>query len=178
MKRLFRTALPLIAAMFLLSGCGAANYTDDEDMSLTKEFGETVDISYSFSFILIHGGPYELQITPIGLTTLDVNGKNVDCVEVQYRVLSTEDGNPADFANCLCATNFLNENLETVKRGVWYTDRNGTEVNVRGSLDIGVDYTFYVPIEGGFADSNLTYVTVSDRSGYYERTGNTYWYRV
>lgn len=176
-KRLLATLL-LAAAVLPLSGCGAANYTDDEDMSLTKEFGETVETTYSFSFILINWGPYELRITPMGLTTLDVNGRSVDCVEVTYRVLGTEDGKPADFANCLCATNFLNENLETVKRGVWYTDRSGTEVDVRGSLDVGVDYTFYVPIEGGFADSNLAYVTVSDRSGYYERTGNTYWYEV
>lgn len=180
MKRTGIIAAVCSAALALtLCGCSAANFKQgEEDMSLTKDFGETVQVEYSYRMLMYDWGPYQLEITPMGLVTLEHNGKTEDCVEVKYLVLSTDDGKPADFANCLCATSVIDEELEGVAHGVWYTDKSMTEVDVHGTLDIGVEYTFYIPIKYGFEESGLAYVVVSDRDGVYQRLGNTYWYSV
>lgn len=162
-----------------LCGCSAANYKQgEEDMTLTMSFGETVQVEYSYRMLMYDWGPYQLEITPMGLVTLEHDGTTKECVKVKYLVLSTDDGKPADFANCLCATSIVDENLEGVAYNVWYKDEDMTEVDVHGTLDIGIEYIFYIPIKYGFEKSGLAYVVVSDRDGVYQRLGKTYWYPV
>lgn len=147
-------------------------------MSLTCDFGQTVQVEYSYRFFMLDWGPYQLEITPLGLVTLEADDIEQDCVKVRYRVLSTDDGQPADFSNCLCALSVVDADLEGVAYKIWYKDAEMNEVDPRGTLDIGVDYEFYIPIKYGFEDSGLAYVVVSDREGLYQRNGDTYWYPV
>jgi hypothetical protein len=150
-------------------------------MSQQRSWGEATEVDYEFSLLnLYEKGPYRLRITPVGLVKLDVHGKTVDCVEVQYTVLQTDDGQPADYANCVSPLDMLNENLDEVDRGVWYIDKEGTEFgNVRdGTLDLGVPYTFYIPLKRSLQESGLYWITLSDRSDFYDRSGITYWYCV
>jgi hypothetical protein len=161
--------------------CGCDIYTDTEDMRQQKTWGDTVEISYEFNVLdIIKRGPYKLQVTPMGVVELEVKGKAVDCIEIQYQLLSTNDGKPALYADCVSPVDFLTDSFSEVAHGVWYTDREGTLFkDVRsGTLNVGIEYTFYVPLRKSLEESGLHWITLSDRSYYHSRTGTTYWYRV
>lgn len=160
----------------LLSGCYANYDAESENMSNTRQFGETVEVDYSFSmFDLYKRGPYRLSITPEGIAQLSIGGSTKNCLKVRYVVLSTNDGEPASYADCTVAVDILKENLTTCNYSAWYVDDQGTQADTYGSIDINDPQTFYVPIDEEL--ENIEYITVSDRSDYYLRSGVTYWYR-
>jgi len=159
----------------MLSGCFANYSQGSEDMSTTRQFGQTVEVDYSFNMLnLYKRGPYELKITPIDLLQINIKGTVTNCVKVNYVVLSTYDGKPASYADCTVAVDILKEDLSSCSYTSWFSDEMGTEMDPYGSIDIGVLYTFYIPVHEPLDD--IKYIAVSDRSGYYVRSGTTYWY--
>jgi hypothetical protein len=182
-KNAGRKSVFLILLLLLLTYClyGCDVYGDSEDMSHQRTWGDAVEIDYEFNALdIVKRGPYELRITPVGIVELEVKGQIVDCIKIEYQLLSTNDDAPAGYADCVSVVDLLTEDFGEVAHYKWYTDRDGTEFpDVRnGTLDIGVPYTFYIPLRESLEDSGLYWITLSDRSNYHNRSGTTYWYRV
>ena len=182
MNRIAKVAfLGVLTAVLAAVLCGCNIYDPDTDTSNQKQWGETVEITYEFSPMeVLKRGPYEMRITPQGIVTLHVNGKDVDCIKIDLTILSSADGDDPLYADCVTPINYLKEDLDEVPHYKWYMDELGTEFpDPRGGkLQIGVDYTCYCPLREPLEESGLYWVTVSDRSGYYARSGETYWYKV
>jgi hypothetical protein len=170
----------LILTSSVLSGCVA--YSQDEDKSLRRSFGESVEIDYSFDLLWVWSwGPYKFRITPQNIEHVSIGGQEKDIIKVDIEVLSTNDKEAqADYANCVVPIDLLTEDLKSVDYSAWWIDTNGTEYpDPRdGKLDVGTVYTFYIPLEKPVKDSGLYYLTISDRDGYYHRPGETYWYLI
>lgn len=168
------------AAMLALAGCGVSYDKDKEDMSLQRSFGESSTISCSYSLLgLYNKGPYILKITPEGFEKLG----ETDYVVVSYTVLENNEqgGREVDFATCSTALNLLTDSLGEVGYGTWNIMQNGVLEKAdayRLTLDVGKTYKFYIPLSSSLEKSRLGYITVSDREGFYSRTGNTYYYKV
>lgn len=182
MKRKHARVVALVAAAIVLllglSGC-ASVYSQDEDTSNAKELGESVEVEVAFNFLVFYErGPYRLRITPEEIVQTTMNGSLTECVKVTYEILSTPDGRPAEYATCTTAINLLTESYGEVEFGIWCSDEQGTQMDPRNSeLDMGATYTFYIPLVSSFgSNKQLGYLTVSDRSGFYSRSGTTYWY--
>ena len=178
--KLFVTALILCISLSFLCGCTSV-YGSNEDIKNTKFWGESVTITNEFDLLNIyHRGPYEIEITPIGLTQVGEGSRLVDCIEIRYLVIATPDGEGAEYAVSVTAINCLQENFGEVKTSVWFIDKSGTRYpDIReGKLIVGTPYVFYIPIDYGAESSGLYWLTVSDRSGYYARSGESYWYRI
>ena len=182
MKRRYGIAMAILAvglaALMALSGC-ASVYSQDEDTSNAKELGESVEVDVAFNFLVFYErGPYRLRITPREMVHTTTNGTPTDCVKVDYEILSTPDGRPAEYATCTTAINLLTEGYGEVEFGIWCSDEQGTQMDPRNSvLEVGEVYTFYIPLVSSFgSNETLRYLTVSDRSGFYSRSGSTYWY--
>lgn len=179
-RLLLTTALALALVLScLLSGC--AWFSKDEDRGELKELGETTTVDCQFNFIfLFDRGPYELAITPVELVHTTVDGEEYDLVKVEYEVLSiSSDETAAEFSTCTVAMNFLDEDNEDIGWQVWWYDTQGNEVNIQSDLlEIGKTYTYYVPLNKPLEESGLKYIVVADRSGWWQREGDNYWYEV
>ena len=167
-----------MTALLVLTGC-ASVYSQDEDTGNAKKLGESVEVEVQFNFLVFYErGPYRLKITPQEVVQATVGGSPTDCVRVDYEVLETPDGGPAEYATCTTAVNLLTEDYGEVEFGIWCSDDRGTQMDPRNAdLEVGRTYTFYIPLVSSFGSSGtLSYLTVSDRSGFYTRSGTTYWY--
>ena len=170
----------LIASLFAMGGC-SSDYTEDErDSAVFCELGQPAEVTYRYHFFSLEQGPYDLRITPKGITTVQVDGQDVDCVEVEYYVASTQDGEPADFAGCTCAFELLDGDFQIISFDGWYADRNGTRVGTSHdeTVPVGEPMTYYVRIPKGLEESGLQYVAVTDRAGVKARSGNIFIYEV
>ena len=119
-----------------------------------------------------------MDVTPMGPVTLTVKGEEVDCIEVKLKPISTEDTEDPKYGDCVTPIDLLKSDYDEVPIKKWFVDTEGTEFyDIRtGTLNLGEEYTFFIPLRERFENSGLTWVAVSDRSGYYQRTGETYWY--
>lgn len=179
-KARFCTVLLFAVLALCLAGC-ASVYDKDESRGNAKLMGESAEVSVQFNFLCFYErGPYKLRVTPVGVSTMVSDGDTIPCMIVDYELISTPDGGPAEYATCTLAVNLLSEDCSEVEFGIWCTDDAGTQMDPRNSqLEIGKEYRFYIPLVSSWGVNNdLIYVTVSDRSGFYARSGETYWYTV
>lgn len=176
----FALAAVLAVAALAVSGC-AGKYTEEEKETATMcEMGEPSTVTYKYGFFGLTYGPYVITVTPKGLTTVNDNGTDVECIEMVYNIVETEDGEPADFAASSCVVELMNSNLDTIKAGTWYSDKEGTRIGATHdeTLPIGEDITLYLAIPDGSQGSDLKYFTVSGRGGVSARTGEMFMYEL
>lgn len=178
-KKAIVLVVTVLALAFALVGCD--NYSESEEKSPQMSWGDPVEIDYSFNVLdVVKRGPHTIKVVPKGIVTLNVDGKEHDCIEAGITVLSSDDPDLPLYADCTTIISLLSETLGEVANYKWYKDETGAEVEdvKNATMDVGVEYDFYIPLRDSLEESGLRWVTVSDRSNYYARTGTTYWYPV
>lgn len=179
--KLLAVCLAIAMAMTVLAGCKQGYEEENIESSELRELGDTVTVEFSYNLLSIYQtGPYELEVTPEAIETLTVeNGKMMDCVRVRIKVLSTHNGEDPKYENCVHSIQLLSRYLHALDTNIWYVDKQGTEADAFGTLELNKDYTFWIPVrKQPAAAANMTYITVFSQAGYYKRIGPLYLYPV
>lgn len=181
MKKIVRAVCISIFFIIMMCLLGCTGYSlESEDMAEKRSLGESVIVDYSYKLLLYEKGPYQLEVTPHDIVRLEFeNGKVIDCVEIEFAVLSTDDNKPAEYTQCTVVVDLLTEDLREVSYSSWYCDTRGTQVNIHNeTLELDFPKTYYIPLDKGIENSGLHWITISDRTGFYSRSGSTYWYEL